>query len=95
VNFCKITIDCKFIFHVFYEEILTYKHVVETAQGLNGRVHKMEFVLPIELWVFTFFDFVFCSWFLILFKEFYKFHSVEFKVKATVNKKISSLSTHT
>jgi hypothetical protein len=30
--------------------------VAKTAQGLKGRVLKKKFVLPIESWIFTFFQ---------------------------------------
>jgi hypothetical protein len=45
------------IFPVFFEERLHVANVAETTQGLKGRELRKKFVLPIESWFLTFFNF--------------------------------------
>jgi hypothetical protein len=56
----------KFIFLVFWGALIC-SHVAKIAQGLQGRVLRKKFFLPIESWFFTlFFHFSFCSWFCMM-----------------------------
>jgi hypothetical protein len=45
----------KFIFAIFFEELLHAAMWLKLPQGLKGRVLRKKFDLPIESWIFTFF----------------------------------------
>jgi hypothetical protein len=47
--------DFKFIFLLFFEELLHATNVgAQNAQGLKGRMLRKKFFLPLESWFFTF-----------------------------------------
>jgi hypothetical protein len=73
VNFCSKWVVSSFF--LYFLRTPTCSYVVKTTQGLKGKVLKKKFVLLIESWVFTFFQF--CFLFMVL-------HDVIFNMIATI-----------